>query len=133
MSQTQTSGRITAYTGADLSAKEGYIVKLTTAATVEGVARKAVVLASAATDKLLGTIALGAVAGDVVEIIPRNSHQTGKVVLGTGGATLGAYLTADANGAAVATTTSGDVLLGMALEAGSAGDLIEYMPMTDRY
>jgi hypothetical protein len=47
-----------------------------------------------------------------------------QITLGTGGATNGAYLKADANANGVVTTTSGDKYGARALAAGSAGDVI---------
>jgi hypothetical protein len=56
-----------------------------------------------------------------------------KALLGTGGATRGAYLTPDVNGALVVTTSNGDEVIAQALESGSAGDLIGVMVMKFRY
>ena len=47
-----------------------------------------------------------------------------KVKLGTGGASKNAFLTCEAGGKAVATTTLDDYVLGIALEAGDADDII---------
>lgn len=124
---TQTSGeKRTFKSGADLSAKQFYIVKVS--------ATNTVALASAATDKLVGTIANkpAAATGASVEVAMRHGGGTQRVILGDT-VSLNDYLTADSAGKAIATTTSGNVILGMALEAGVVGDVIEYMPTTDRY
>jgi hypothetical protein len=109
--------------GADFTAKLWRIVKQS--------ADDTVVLASAATDKVVGVIANKAKSGELVEVIRFNGGVTFKVVLGTGGATRGAFLVADANAAAVIATqqTAGQqptsMIIGRALQAGSAGDIIE--------
>jgi len=100
----------------DLSAKKNYIVKMSGVNTVA--------LASAATDALVGTIANVPVSSGLVEVDVDGG--TGKVKLGSGGATRGAYLTADSSGTAVVTTTDGDQVIGKALQAGDEGDVIEY-------
>ncbi len=52
------------------------------------------------------------------------NQGTVKVLLG-GTVTVGAYVTADSAGLGIATTTGGDMVIGMALEAGDAGDIVE--------
>lgn len=82
------------------------------------------VLAAAATDKLLGTSdELDHVAGELVDMAV---GPVPKVVLG-GVVAAGDALTSDANGAAIATTTTGNRLIGYAEIAGVAGDVITYL------
>lgn len=89
----------------------------------KGAASKSAVLAAAATDKLLGTSdELGHVAGEQVDVAV---GPVPWVVLG-GTVNAGDALTSDANGAAVATTTTGNRIIGFAEIDGVAGDEITY-------
>lgn len=118
---TQNYGPTKAYkAGADLSAKQYFIVKLDTD-------QDTVVLASAGTDFLIGTIENKPKANENASVLLRSGGATGKVVLG-GSVSAGNFLTADSAGKAVATTSGGDEILGRALKDGSAGDIIEYTP-----
>jgi len=110
---------------ADYSAKQYYIVKQSADATAT--------LASAATDWLLGVIMNTPKSGENVEVFGRQGGGTGKVILGTGGATRGSFLTADSAGKAVMTTTVGNEVLGRAIQAGDAGDIIEFIPSSQRF
>jgi hypothetical protein len=87
---------------------------------------RSVVLASSATDAIFGVLNNGPVAGETASVCGRNAQGTFKVKLG-GTVAFGDNLTADANGAAVATTTSGNQVLGVAQEAGVSGQVIEYL------
>lgn len=116
MSQSIRDFERTFTTGASsLATKQYYIVKQHTDGTV--------ILAAAATDKLLGVVqnkpAVGAAA--LVRFL-----GTTKVVAG-GTISVGAWVTADTNGAAIATTTDKDVVLGKYLgtAAAASGDIIE--------
>lgn len=111
--------------GADLSAKQYFIVKQDTD---EGT----VVLASAATDFLIGTLENKPLSGENASVLMRHGGATGKVKLGGTVSAVGAKLTADSDGKAVVTTNTGDQILGYALNTGVAGDIIEYMPAVDR-
>lgn len=84
-----------------------------------------VVLATAATDKLLGTAGNepGASTGEVVDLAV---GPLPKVVLG-GTVAQGDLLTSDANGKAIATTTAGNHVIGRAYTAGVADDEISYL------
>jgi len=106
--------------GADLSAKQFFIVKFTAANTVG--------LASAATDVLLGTLRNKPEQNETAEVHLIGAGGTAKVKLG-GSVTAGNFLTADSAGKAVATTTTGNYVLGRALEDGDADDIIEFVPM----
>lgn len=110
------SGERTFKAGADLSAKQYYIVKLDTV-------QNQVVLAAAATDKLLGVLLNAPVANQEARV----HMNTGTVKVVAGAAiTLGAYVTSDGSGKAVATTTDKDKTIGIALQAAAAdGDIIE--------
>src|ERR671922_317567 len=89
--------------GADLSAKQYYLAKADST-------QNQVVLAAAATDKILGVILDGGKqSGDAVRIGLLNGDGTLNVVAG-GTIAIGDYLTSDSNGKAVATTTTGDTV-----------------------
>lgn len=120
----QRNGNVVSFeSAADLSTKRYYIVKMTSAGKVN--------LAASATDVSIGVLQNKPKAGEAAEVFMRNSAGTGKVILG-GTVTLGAALTSNASGKAIATTTAGDQILGYALEAGSADDIIEFMPTTGK-
>lgn len=89
-----------------------------------GAGVRSAVLATAATDKLLGTSdELPHVAGEQVDMAVGSVPF---VVLG-GTVAQGDALTSDANGAAIATTTPGNRIIGFAEVAGVAGDEITYL------
>lgn len=115
---------VTRPAGADLSLKQYYIVKEQTDRTL--------VLASAATDKLFGVVQLGAATGGNVSVCSRNSGATFKVIAG-GTIAVNDMLTSDSAGKAVATTTTGDEVIGVAQEAASANGILEYMPLSKKY
>lgn len=98
-----------------LATKQYYIVKQHTDGTL--------ILAAAGTDKIVGVVqnkpAVGAAA--LVRFL-----GTTKVVAG-GTISVGAWVTSDSNGKAIATTTDKDVVLGKYLGTASAasGDIIE--------
>lgn len=99
----------------DLTAKRYYLVKQDGSGNA--------VLAAAATDKIEGSIddpGNGSVLGGISV-----AKANGKVILG-GTVAPGDNLTSDANGAAIATTTGGNLVFGRAVYAGVAGDVIEW-------
>jgi hypothetical protein len=112
---------VTRPAGADLSAKQWFIVKLNSS--------KQVVLSSAATDKHFGIVANvpDSATNSPVDVVLCNADGTFKVTAG-GSVAVGDLLTSDANGKAIATTTSGDRVIGMAVTAGASGELVEFAP-----
>ena len=98
-----------------LATKQFYIVKQHTDGTM--------ILAAAATDKIVGVLQ-NKPAVDQAALV--RFLGTTKVVAG-GTISVGAWVTADSNGKAVATTTDKDVVLGKYLGTASAasGDIIE--------
>lgn len=80
--------------------------------------------AAAATDPLVGTT--GKMGGDIGEMTDVVRGGIGAVQLG-GTVTAGAALTSDANGKAIATTTTGNRIIGFAEGPGVAGDIIDYL------
>jgi hypothetical protein len=110
--------------GENLSASKYLIVQIDDAGKA--------VLATAASTGLLGVLVDGGSgSGDPVSVRSLGDGP-GKLKLGTGGVTLSAsvpiYLTAEAGGTAIATTTQHDLVIGYALENGDAGDIVHYEP-----
>ena len=106
--------------GADLSSSQYCIVKLSSGN---------VVLAAAGTDFALGVLANAPKQNDIADVVGRNSHGTFKVLLG-GTVAAGDTLSSDSSGHAVTDTTAGHETLGIALEAGVSGQIIQYMPLS---
>jgi len=122
MATTRNDGRLVLTAGADLSAKQYYIVKRHSTA-------GQVVLSAAGSDNHLGALQNAPVSGDVAEIVTRNYGGTAKVIAG-GTLTPGCALTSDGNGKAVATTTEDDQVLGYYTGDANAasGDIVEFRP-----
>lgn len=102
---------------ASLATKQYYIVKQHTDGTV--------ILAAAGTDALIGVVQNKPAVGDAALV---RFNGTTKVVAG-GTISVGAWVTSDASGKAVATTTDKNVALGRYLGTVSAasGDIIEVL------
>jgi hypothetical protein len=104
---------------------------LATAALLEGYAVKLasgnVVVATAATDKIIGVTQGKYAAGETASVKLRNGNGTIKVKLG-GTVAVGDRLTAAADGRLVATTTAANEVVAVALEAGVANDFVEAAP-----
>mgnify|MGYP000122456487 CR=1 FL=1 len=83
-----------------------------------------VVTAAAATDKLIGTA--GNVAPTTGERVDVARSGIDQVVLG-GTVARGDALTSNASGAAIATTTAGNRIIGFAEVSGVSGDVIDYV------
>lgn len=87
--------------------------------------------ASAATQPIVGTTGkVGASAADQMVDVERaglNPVQLGGTVAA------GDWLTSDANGKAIATTTAGDNVIGRAEQPGVADDVIDYFAAPSRY
>jgi hypothetical protein len=105
---------------ADLSTKKGYCVKTDN--------NGKIVLASAATDKILGVLADGGrVAGDNVDVVLINGSGTYKAIA-AGAISKDAYITSDSAGKVVSTTTTGNHVIGQAMQAATGdGQQIEYL------
>ena len=89
-----------------------------------------IVLANAQTLPIIGVL-LNAPAQYKEARVAMN-QGTVKVLLG-GTVTVGAYITADSAGLGIATTTGNDMVIGMALEAGDAADIVEVKLSFFRY
>lgn len=98
-----------------LAAKQFYLVKQHTDGTL--------IIAAAATDKIVGPLMNKPAVGQAALV---QLHGTAKIIAG-GTITVGAWVTSDGSGKAVATTTDKDVVVGKYLGAASAasGDIIE--------
>lgn len=132
MAEVTEGNYITMEAGADLSAKQYYLVKQHS---TPGQA----VLAAAATDAILGVLdEVPQGASGAVSIAHVSGSGVGKVRAG-GNITIGQYLTATSNGKAVAATqqTAGQQpttrVFGRALEAGEDGKVIRYEKMNFLY
>lgn len=112
---------------------KGYVA---TAAIADGLCVKLssgnVVVATAATDKIIGVTVGAVAAGETGTIRLRSAAGTMKVKL-AGTVTVGARLTSNGAGALIATTTAADEVVCIAMEAGVSGDFIEAMPATNVY
>lgn len=102
---------------------QGRIVKL---------ASGEIVVGAAATDDLIGVTLDAVSAGNVGSVKLRSGAGTVKVIAG-GTVAIGDRVTSDAAGAAVATTTAGDEVVGVALEAAVSGDVFEVSMDSSRY
>lgn len=122
MSQSQHSGE-RGYT-AVAALGNGVCVKLNAA--------KNLVVATAATDRIIGTTYGAALAGDVATVRLRNASGTSKVKLG-GTVAVGDPVTSSATGtlvtatAAIAGAVPAAEVVGYALEAGVVGDEVEIL------
>lgn len=98
---------------------------------------RSVILATASTDKLFGVLNMSSdvVSGDTVSVCGRNAEGTFKVRVSanSGGVAFGDELTVSSDSGAITTTTSGDQVVGIAQEAGVAGQVIEYLPCNRKY
>ena len=81
-----------------------------------------VALASAATDALVGTQLGEAKSGEGVQVI---LSGTAKAIAGAS-VSIGDLLTTDSAGKVIATTTTGNKTMGVALEAADTNDIFEY-------
>lgn len=102
---------------------QGVIVKIASGEVVAG---------AAATDALVGVTSDAVSAGNTVSVKLRSGAGTAKVIAG-GTIAVGDRVTSDGSGHAVATTTAGDEVVGIALEAGVDNDVVEVMMASDRY
>lgn len=116
MSQSQYSGS-KGFHATNAISGAGYAVKLSSGQ---------VVVATAGTDKIIGVTEDSAAAGEVVSVRLRSAPGTVKVKAG-GTIAVGDLVTATTAGKLIATTTAGDQVVGMALEAGASNDLVEVM------
>lgn len=110
--------------GADLSTKQYYVVKTD--------ANGKYILASAATDAIRGVLVNAPKSGETADVANINGSGTFKVLAG-GTIAKDAFLTSDASGKAIATTTTGNRVFGRAVAAAVAGDIVEYVKSNEKY
>lgn len=103
----------------------GSIVKL-------GTLPATIVVATAATDVILGVVNANAKTNFDIDVRLRSASGTLSVKLG-GTVALGAAVTTNGSGLGIATTTAGNQILGYAIEAGVAGAVIELLPSTAKF
>lgn len=112
--------------GADLSAAQFSAVKLDTNGNV--------ILAVAATDQVIGVLENGPKANDTADVFLRSGNGSYKIKAG-GTIAIGQKLTIDSSGRAIyvtGTPTAGNEIVGVALEAGVVGQIIEVLTVFDR-
>lgn len=124
MSAFQPGERYSATAAVDLTGKKYHIVKLD--------ANGKVVLASAATDAIIGVLDNEPVAGRTADIVLLNGAGSFKVRIAANTAK-DAYITTDANGKAVVTSTAGHRVIGRLVRAGSAGAIAEYIKLNEKF
>ena len=110
--------------GADLSTKQYYVVKTDS--------NGKYILATAATDAIAGVLVNAPKLGETADVANINGSGTFKVLAG-GTIAKDASLTTDANGKAIATTTTGNRVFGRAVAAAVSGDIVEYRKSNEKY
>ena len=116
--------RLSAPAGADLTGKRYHIVKED--------ANNNIVLATAATDNIVGVLDSEGKLGDTVDVVLLNGHGTFKVKT-SGAIAKDAFLTANASGQAISTTTTGNRVIGRARRASVTGEVAEYIKTNEKY
>jgi len=104
--------------GADLSAKQFYLVKMDTVA-------QQVVLGAAATDELIGILQNKPASGAAAEVANRSGDIT-KAAAG-GAIAIGDKISSDAAGKCVAVTGADDWIVGKALTACASGEIFSLL------
>jgi hypothetical protein len=97
--------------------------------------RKVVLTTSATDANVIGVLNEVKAATEPVSVVARNAQGTFKVVVSanSSGVAIGDRLTASSDSGAITTTTTGDQVIGIALEAGVAGQVIEYLAVNFKY
>lgn len=95
-------------------------------------ANSQVVLASAASDKIIGILQNTPKANETASVLARSASGIGKAYAG-GSIAIGDYLTADSNGAVVTTTSAGNEVVGIAVEVGASGQVVSFLLCNSRY
>lgn len=122
-------------TDTDLSASSNLFRIVSVASSTANPTGRKVVLATSNTDaKIIGVLNNTPGANETASVVGRNANGTFKVVAGvnTAAISIGDLFTADTDSGALKTTTSGDQIVGMALEAAVAGQVFEYLPMNHK-
>ena len=117
MSQFVKSFTLNRLAGADLSAKQFFIIKISTTND------KQVVLAAAGTDPIIGVLENKPASGKAAAI---QIGGTAKVIAG-GTVTAGDLITSDSAGKGITTVTDKNTILGRALESAVVNDIFEVL------
>jgi hypothetical protein len=91
-----------------------------------------VVVASSATDAVIGVLMNAPVATDNAVVRLRNASGTMPVMAG-GTITAGDRVTCNASGQVITTTTSGNEVVGIAKYSAATGQIVEVIPFTGKY
>lgn len=124
MTTFQPGDRYSAPAGADLTGKRYHIVKTDSNGNI--------VLATAATDAILGVLDNEPKSGATADVVLINGQGTFKVKTGAN-ISKDAYITTNGSGQAIATTTAGNRVIGRALVASASGDIAEYVKCNERH
>lgn len=119
----------------DLSDPDNLYRVVSLAASTDNDTGRTVALASSPTDaNILGVLNSTPKAGETAAVVLGSAQGTFKIKLGanTSAVSVNDLLTADTDGGGLKTTSSGNVLVGRALEAGVAGQVIEYEPLNHK-
>jgi hypothetical protein len=124
MTAFQTGGNYSAEAAVDLTGKRYYIVKLD--------ANGKVVIATAATDAILGVLNNEPKLGQTADVVLLNGPGSFKVKT-AGAISKDAYITTDGTGKAIATTTTGNRVIGRVVLTSASGDIAEYVKLNEKY
>lgn len=120
----QPGDRYTAETAADVTGKRYNIVKLD--------ANGKVVLATAASDAILGVIDNEPKLGQVADVVLINGQGTFRVKASNATISKDAYIRTNGSGVAVATTSVGNRVIGRAVRDFAANEIGEYIKYNER-
>jgi hypothetical protein len=90
---------------------------------------KNIVVAAAAADVIIGVIHAAVPAGGTIDVRLRSAAGTLNILAG-GTIAQGDAVTSNASGQGITTVSAGNQIIGYALEAGTAGKIVELMPST---
>lgn len=122
--------------GADLSAQTNLFRVVSLQADATNPTGRSVILSTSATDaNILGVLNNTPKAGETADIVGRNAMGTFKAVVSSSstGVAVNDRLTVAADSGVITTTTAGNQVVGVAQEAGVAGQVIEYLPVNYKY
>ena len=127
---------LTLIADADYSAAANLFKIVSIAASTANPTGRKVVLATSATDaNIIGVLNNTPGASEPASVCGRNANGTFKVIAGanTAAISIGDRFTVDTDSGALKTTSSGNQVVGIALEAAVAGQVFEYLPVNYKY
>ncbi|WP_157929175.1 hypothetical protein [Mycobacteroides abscessus] len=124
MAAVQPGERYSAPAAADLSTKRYHLVKFDD--------NQNIVLATAATDAILGVLDNSPKLGQTADVVLVNGSGSFKVKLGAN-TSARAYLTANGDGEAIGTTTTGNRVIGRLVRTGVENEIAEYIKHNEKY